>query len=92
MQTDPETIDSLWFWLYVAAGVPVAWLYLRQQKMQKPYSTIPLRQAKSIVIFTLATMWPLLLLSMGLSYLQQKPRRVRSQPPPTNESPSSAHE
>jgi hypothetical protein len=79
--TDTNMSDDAWakvyLAIYAAVGIPVAWLHMRQQGMHE--STRQSRQSR-LVIFTLAVMWPLLLLSMLLNHFQAKPTAGKIEP------------
>ena len=75
MENDPEAVEKIILAIYVAVGIPVAWLHMRQQKMTESVRKIPYAQTQSMVIYVLAVLWPLLLFAMALNYLLQKPRR-----------------
>ncbi len=77
MLDDPEVSGKIFFAIYVAAGVPVAWLHIRQQRMIEPVQQVQHSEVRSLLPFTLAVMWPLLLFSMALTYFLSKPRRPR---------------
>ena len=72
MQFDAENKGMILFACYCAIGLPVAWLHMRQQKMLESVRQTKSGQVQGLVVFTLAVMWPLLLLSMTLTYFQQK--------------------
>jgi heme/copper-type cytochrome/quinol oxidase subunit 2 len=74
MQFDAETKGKILFACYCAIGLLVAWLHMRQQKMLESVRQIKSGQAQGLVVYTLAVVWPLLLLSMTLTYFQQKKR------------------
>ena len=69
---------GLYFMAYVIVGLPVAWLHMRRQRMIEAHKNLqnadPAGQSglSGIVVFTLAVMWPLLLMAMGLNALQQR--------------------
>lgn len=69
---DTDTTVKVVMAVYCALGLPVAWLHLRQQKMTESVNQIQLAQGQALVVFTLAVMWPLLLLSMLLNYSQRR--------------------
>jgi hypothetical protein len=50
---------------------------MRQQKMLESVGQIQSRHGQGLVVYTLALMWPLLLLSMGLTYFLQRKRRLK---------------
>ena len=78
MGNDPEIYGKIILALYIAAGIPVAWLHIRHQKMHESFSQIKQPQASSLVIYTLAVLWPLLLFAMALNYLLEKPQAQRT--------------
>jgi hypothetical protein len=78
MQFDAETIGKTLFAFYCVIGLPVVWLHMRQQKMLESVRQTKSGQAQGLVVFTLAVMWPLLLLSMTLTYFQQKKRAEKA--------------
>ena len=77
MLNDPEVSGKILFAIYLAAGIPVAWLHIRQQRMLESVRQVRQPQAQSLLLYTLAVMWPILLFAMALTYLQSKPRRQR---------------
>lgn len=72
MRMDTDTKAKLVFAVYCVVGLPIVWLHMRQQKMVKPTRQIQLAQVQGLVVYTLAAIWPLLLFSMLLTYLQRK--------------------
>ncbi|WP_428307459.1 hypothetical protein [Lacipirellula sp.] len=72
MKQDPDQLGKFVFLLYVAAGIPVAWLHMRQQKMMASHKQLKQVQGQGLVTYTLAVMWPLLLLVMALNWKQRK--------------------
>ena len=72
MLNDPDTIGRMVFGIYCVIGLPVVLLHMRQQRMLESFDQIRHAQPKNLVICTLAAMWPLLLLAMTLTHLQQK--------------------
>lgn len=81
MGSDPDLFGKVVFAIYVAAGIPVAWLHIQQQKMTESVRGIPYQQTQGLVLYTLAVLWPLLLLAMALNYLQRKPKSQRESQP-----------
>lgn len=92
MGSDHELFEKAVFAIYLAAGIPVAWLHIRQQKMAESVRGIPYQQTQGLVLYTLAVLWPLLLLAMALNYLQRKPKspRMRESHPARPNSESTA--
>lgn len=77
MLDDPGIFGKILFAIYLVAGVPVAWLHIRQQRMLESVRQVRHPQSQSLVIYTLAVMWPILLFAMALTYLRSKPQRKR---------------
>ena len=77
MTLTPDTITGIVLIAYVAVGIPVAWLHMRQQRMVESVKQIQLAKGRAMVVFTLAVMWPLLLLAMALAHFQQKPWAIK---------------
>jgi hypothetical protein len=78
---DPETTGKIVLLIYCVAGLPIVWLHMRQQKMLESVKGVKQRPAQGLVIYTLAVMWPLLLLAMTLTYFQQKKRPSKDATP-----------
>lgn len=74
MPDDPDAFGTIVFAVYLALGLPVAWLHLRQQRMHESLAQAPNAQSRSLVVYTLAVMWPILLFVMALAWLQRKPQ------------------
>ncbi len=75
MPTHPHEIDwgLIRFLAYIALGVPVALLYMRQRRMTASTKSAPGR-VSALVVFTLACLWPLLLFAMLLANRQSSSR------------------
>lgn len=71
---DSEAEGKLVFALYALLGVPIAWIFIKQQKM-----TGSVQQASSgasrLVVLVLALMWPVLLFCMALNRYQGRGKR-----------------
>jgi hypothetical protein len=78
---DSETAGKVGLLIYCLVGLPVVWLHMRQQKMVEPFKGIKQSQSQGLVIYTLAVMWPLLLLAMALTYFQQRKRPPKDSTP-----------
>src|SRR4051812_39021579 len=74
MHMDADTKAKMVLAIYCVVGLPIVWLHMRQQKMLESTRQIKHVQVQGLVIYTLAVMWPLLLLSMTLTYFQRKNR------------------
>ena len=57
--------------VYFVTGLPVVFLYVRQQKMMQPIRSLGVGNTQRMVVYTLTVVWPCLLLGMVLTYLQR---------------------
>ncbi len=60
--------------LYTLLGVPIAWIFIKHEKMTTSVHQAPPR-ASALVALTLALMWPILLFCMALNRCQEKARK-----------------
>jgi hypothetical protein len=83
--TNQHDNGGIYLLIWCAIGFPIAWYYMRQQRMVE--STKRSGKAGVGVIFVLSVMWPLLLMSMFLIYLQPPPKssRQKTEDPRKNE-------
>jgi hypothetical protein len=76
MSIDVDVVEKIVLAVYCVVGLPVVWLHVRQQNMQKSVGQVD-PHGKRLVIFILAVMWPLLLLTMALTYFLEKKHRSK---------------
>ncbi len=66
-----ETLVQVCCGIYIVLGIPVAYYHMRQQNMAASAQKCG-GKGYGMIVFALASMWPLLLLSMGLNRLNRK--------------------
>lgn len=71
MEKASDNIQILTLIGYVIIGLPVVWLHIRQQKMGPSISKLD-GDLHTIVFFSLAVVWPLILLSISLNRMNQR--------------------
>ena len=76
MEKASENIQILALMGYMITGLPVVWLHVRQQKMRASINALDEGEQRFIVFFTLATVWPLILLSMSLNRMNRRRSQV----------------
>jgi fumarate reductase subunit D len=81
MPLDSEIIGKIVLAVYCLIGLPVVWLHMRQQGMHGSVQQVQDATSR-LVVYTLAVLWPVLLLSMVLNHLQ---RRTASRSSPKRE-------
>jgi hypothetical protein len=69
---NPDNTGVLIFFAYCLLGLPVAWMYMKRQKMVEPFRQIEHHEPQNVVIFTLAVLWAILLAWMVLDSRQKR--------------------
>jgi hypothetical protein len=67
--------------VYVLLGIPMAWLHMRQHKMTESFHRVPHGAPQNLIVFTLAVMWPLLLLPLATAHFRKKREAEASRAP-----------
>jgi hypothetical protein len=62
----PEFLKSPWFWVYLAIGLPMAWLHMKREGASR--QDVESAKTFRFIILLLAYFWPILLIAMAGSW------------------------
>lgn len=83
---ESDTWVKLGWLLYFLVGIPIAWIFIKREKMDTSVKEAP-ANTSAVVIGLLALMWPILLFCVALNYSQDKAdqRRLQAKDQPDQE-------